>query len=525
MFSTLQSAVYKCPLLVEKPHEEPSAIYNSPLYSPQSEMPFFRAWPEIGGDPHQPCCLPALLRARYFINRRALINLEGVAAGAEEYLSHQGFIDPKVKKIALAIIKYHRTLWRYVQDHLDQPPILFGVDRILLTDLNLKIIEPEEITQLFLAQELAIQGLIYGNLKDQKGGRNLFNVVEAFSLAHETGHDLAKVCLCGHALDDLSLHVHAILSSFSIDNFSPEQIAVEWRKFWAINDCIYRLAKKFEPVEEIFANYVALRYLPSEVRRQVKDPLEEDLREKNWDKAYKAFAEVCDNSEEAWLPVAWLITDAVSRMLNVYDNNGIDIDSQGSVANLLHNFVEILKIIWLNGEDIYHTEDQDKLLELVKLAEKKAATQINHILEQANIPKEIYWSVSAQMQEEIIPKHFREGQAILNNNHSHKKDDGVHGKGCMPKITLLGYATGPRKQPYIKSIFLTQCTYYNLEYVHERFFLESLRQQLVYLCGIVCPFSNTKKCCGRRERLKRLYEHIPEEYKKYLSAPDCGSPG
>lgn len=149
MLSPLRSAVYRCPVLVEKPSAKYSATYHSPLYRSQSETPFFRAWPELGGDPYQPGCMTTLLRARYFIYRGTFIELEAVAAGAEKYLSSQDSIEPKVKEVALAIIKQHQTFWRYLPTITDYPPILLGVDRIQLTDLKLK--EPEEFFVLSLA--------------------------------------------------------------------------------------------------------------------------------------------------------------------------------------------------------------------------------------------------------------------------------------------------------------------------------------------------------------------------------------
>jgi hypothetical protein len=72
------------------------------------------------------------------------------------------------------------------------------------------------------------------------------------------------------------------------------------------------------------------------------------------------------------------------------------------------------------------------------------------------------------------------------------------------------------------NIWLTQCKYYNEAYVYIRVFLESMRQQLYHRCGIVCPYGFMNKCCGQREKLKRIYELIPDEEKEYFSEPDCG---
>jgi hypothetical protein len=165
---------------------------------------------------------------------------------------------------------------------------------------------------------------------------------------------------------------------------------------------------------------------------------------------------------------------------------------------------------------------------LLKLAERKAAAQINRILEHAGIPKELYWFVSAVMQEEVIPKFINRSEAILKKailkkDNTYKKVH-KHGYGCDPQITLIGYRTNIQGRPYITPVFTTNCEVKNINYTDMRFVLESLRQQIVNSCGIVCPYGFMEKCCGRREMLKRIYEFIPEAYKKDIRAPDCGRP-
>lgn len=217
----LQSAVYRCPVLVEKPFAKASATYHTPLYRQQNETPFFRAWPELGGDPNQPGCLTTLLRARYVINRGTLIELEAVAAGAKKYLSCQDSIEPKVKEVALAIIKHHQAFWRQLPKCIKYPPILLGVEHLNYTELKLK--DPVNIYVMSSAHEAAIQGLIYGNLihiqKEREEEGNLFDVNDAFSIAHEIGHNLAKACHCGNILNKLSWESHSILINFTSYNF------------------------------------------------------------------------------------------------------------------------------------------------------------------------------------------------------------------------------------------------------------------------------------------------------------------
>jgi hypothetical protein len=57
---------------------------------------------------------------------------------------------------------------------------------------------------------------------------------------------------------------------------------------------------------------------------------------------------------------------------------------------------------------------------------------------------------------------------------------------------------------------------------HTRMFYESLRQQLMKGCGWVCPYGYKKSpCCGRKESMERLYQRLPEKYKKQIQLPIC----
>lgn len=189
------------------------------------------------------------------------------------------------------------------------------------------------------------------------------------------------------------------------------------------------------------------------------------------------------------------------------------------VANLLPIVTEIGKRISSHMEEFDAFDD----LELFELVEKHAAVEINYILGQANIPQEIYWYVSAAIREEVVPKRLGAAESIISKNDSSNGDGQQHGPECDPKITLIGRETGRRGDPHVELHALVRCTKKNFAYVWERFVLESLRQQLSRGGGdIVCPFAFMNTCCGRKERLRRLYECIPEKYRRYFSKPECG---
>jgi len=88
MSSPLRSAVYRCPLLVEKPLNESSAVYHSPLdqSSTAAQSLPFPAWPEIE-DPYQSYCLTTLLRAPYFHKYSKVVKPKVAEKRKQEYLS------------------------------------------------------------------------------------------------------------------------------------------------------------------------------------------------------------------------------------------------------------------------------------------------------------------------------------------------------------------------------------------------------------------------------------------------------
>jgi hypothetical protein len=298
----------------------------------------------------------------------------------------------------------------------------------------------------------------------------------------------------------LSKRCHITIATLATERLSREEIAELWAEFWQTNKQIEHLARKFEPIEEIYATYFGMSLLPIEVRNAVKAGVKKDLEEKNWYKAYKSFVEACDNCQ-VYTPhaAAFFIFEPVCRIL---EQN--DIDS----AYLLYTFSEIHKIIWsrINIKEPESDITQDEL---------EAVEEINIILEQAGIPYEVFASVT-KIADTLNPKLTRLFEAA-NNDFSRDGDQAVL---FPPLIILIGR---PSQNDITPFIFLNSTQEYedNLS-PFERVVYDSLRQQLGKNCGIVCALAyKGKPCCGRKELLLRLYERLPEEDKSNYEQPNC----
>jgi hypothetical protein len=238
----LPPPVYKCILPVNQSRPTSSAIYPSLLGgSKETSELIFPAWPYID-DAKQPCCLPTLMRAMYFFNRPTEANPKKIARGAVKYLTQQENIDPAVREYALAFIKAHNDFWRHLPNLTNHPQILCGLGWIDVFS------ETGEYAEQVL--EVLMQALIYGN-KD-----NFYDETDAFSLAHEFAHRMARQLYIGQAVESLVLETHRMLASLAlIEDHSPELISAGWEQVAKRNEIIDYVVRKYEPIEEIFATY------------------------------------------------------------------------------------------------------------------------------------------------------------------------------------------------------------------------------------------------------------------------------
>jgi hypothetical protein len=199
------------------------------------------------------------------------------------------------------------------------------------------------------------------------------------------------------------------------------------------------------------------------------------LDKRGWYKAYEAFANACDDFELPYAAAA-CIFELASRILE-----RIDIDS----LNLL-----------------YHLSDMWNPLVLAKYDDLNDLA-IESILEEVGIPEEIFKSVCEELEGSL--KSF--DISSMREKHNHV---------FCTQITLIGYSGDKILMPIVLSPGEDE-----LIQAFTKIFYESIRQQLSKLCGFVCPFAYMEKCCGRKERLQRIYERLPEEDRKHFARPNC----
>jgi hypothetical protein len=506
----LPPAVYKCILPVNQSHPTSSAIYHSFFGGSKKiseELPF-PAWPYID-DAKQPCCLPTLMRAVYFFNRPTEANPKKTARRAVKYLTQQENIDPAVREYALAFVKSHNNYWQHLPKLTNHPQILGGPGWI-----DVLSVTGEYVDQVL---EVLMQALIYGN-KD-----NFYNETDAFSLGHEFGHRMARQLYIGEAIENLVLETHRLLAALAlVEEFSPELIGAGWEQVAKRNVHIDYIVRKYEPIEEIFATYYGLRFIPGNVRSKVEPLVKEELKKRHWEKVYEAFAEVCDAFETPF-SIASHICQYVCVMLAYIDMDG---------AEFLRSFLQIYKVIWLSIDMVDERIEQanpsalDKLgpeyiFDLEEIVVREAAEEINRLLDEAHIPRDIYWYFSPRVRNNLKDRYRLVLEAKRNND-----VENVHRQlfGCVPDITLVGSLSRQFVDFILRSCDHVETDIDNLPPL-ERMFYESLRQQLMKGFGWVCPFDSQGSpldyCCGRKESITRLYQRLPEEYRNQLQLPIC----
>jgi hypothetical protein len=522
-----RTPVYKCIIPVEQPRSIWSPIFRS-IFPPRKKtqrLPY-PAWPYID-QANQPCCLPTLMRAVFFVTHSIDLSHKDVERRTKEYLARQENIEPEVREFALATVKAQQKRARGLAKARR------SLQRLAKADPSLSDIWPLKQPSIFLeppafsylqgiteqvmvvppgAWELSMQALIYGEFD------HFVDHKDAFSFAHEYGHQMAKGFDSSKELEALAYNSQIMLGRLAIlEELTAEEIDELWEQFESIRGHIDDLVQKFEPIEEIFATYVGLRCLPVDARNKVEPLVKEELIKRGWDKVYEAFVKRCEDFSDS-IEAAAFICEPACLVLLLVNMDGLE---------LLRIFLEIHRIICLTIRILLDMEQDegnilDRLgveneLDLLTVAERVADGFINRLLDDADIPRELYWSVSQTVHDRQKERVKLITEAFRNNDFS----DLGHKLGyCCTHIVLIG---SPADE-YISSS-IGPCEREEKEWpAVERIFFESLAQQILKKsCLLVCPNSpiNTKTCCGRREELERLYERLPEKYKKHISLPNC----
>ena len=506
------SAVYKCILPVKKPPTMPSTIYHSPT-GHSGETPqtlFYQAWPEID-DPIQWCCLPRLLRATYFLDLDVFsVESEELEANAEAYVLRPGVIAPEMGQQILALAKAFIGLPKDFVEIDDFSPLgVYGKKRQISSDAYNACLDFVRLVMdghTIQSTEAIFRAIVYGYLQNFPGvGEGDFSHV--YSWLHEIGHYLVRFSHSGVIQDEWSKRRHQTLHTLSTKSLSPKQIAELWKELERINAQSECLAQKFEPIEEIFATYVGLHLLSTEEKEEVNKSIAAWLEKRNWQKAYEAFGAACAKYQYSSVGLYWEVFEVACQMLEQ-----VDIDC----TKLLSTIAQTRRVVWSHTTRL-HQEHGSNLdaFKLEIMAEKEAAEEINRILEEAGIRREIYWS-AVEMETSSITR--RSGKSLP---HGFSLSDAGHEMLFAPVILLKGKFSSGEITPQIISFHASSEDADGLS-PSIRIFCESLCQQLSKPCGLVCPFAyQGKPCCGKQQLLQTLFERLPENMKCNHQEPNC----
>ena len=507
-----ESAVYRCITPVKKPFTASSMVYHS-LFSENGEQ-IYPAWPDID-DEYQLCCLPFLMRAIYSPDLDffgILVKPEESLALAAEYISRSEImtaITPEIGQQTLALLEAHQEFSKYtisvkslseLGDYLKK-----GANPSDARNACIEFIRAfsgKQANQTFIT---ALHGFLQGNLNNFPGAID-GDFTNPFSLFHEVAHCFARNSHSGIVLERLSERTHNILYTLAAKRLSRKRIVDLWEQFWETNMYMIHLAKKFELIEEIFATFLGMNYMPPEVRGAVKPMIDEELNARSWGQAYKDFIEACINCRGTHIAPTSFVFDAVCRMLEQ-----VDIDGE----KILKTFAQIRKVI--RPHIIKIEQDNGKDLDESKLeamAGHEAAEEVNQILDQAGIPRKVYY-LAIDMENNF---HERINRALITASLPNVEDLGIF---FSPFIMLKGKPLLKEISPLIASLGF-QKNEEGILSLPIKVLCESLRQQISRPCGLVCPFAyKGKPCCGKNKMLLRLYERLPEDMKANLNEPTC----
>jgi hypothetical protein len=370
-----QPVVYNCIIPVEESLTTPSAIYHSPLDEP-GEVPHklpFPAYPEIRKY-SQPLCFPTL-RAVYFPLHSSNLSPEEIQEATRQYLEqHPDILDSALIEQVVTANSTHIRAWQHLIETGKFPQE--HTMRALIDSHYISLLKSMKGMGYFAGAKAARaiwQSSIHGSLP------SFYSASDAFAYAHEFAHRIAKWLYSGFILSAQAEEIYYGLSTLMTDREKPKDEVIEvWEFFEQANSNLIYLAKKFEPIEEIFAVYLGMLFLPPTVRETILERIEQALIKRKWFKAYEAFAKACDacqvNSPSG---AAMAISEMVCRFLERIDISVI------SATSVIEAVTANFQIAW---EMIKKEEEGETLTQEEKDALEKNLTKT---IEQAGIPLEV----------------------------------------------------------------------------------------------------------------------------------------
>ena len=423
----------------------------------------FPAWPEIR-DRHHPLCLPTLFRAIY-VDRHII---SGNTSNQEQEAIEKNYIARFTDIFAANYIEQYQSFSDIFPKRNERP------DTIAEKLAYLSMTKDGD----FRPGAIFLQSWIAGMSEDFYGAR------DEFSFAHEFVHNIAQWLHSGIVLTNRSMQVHQIINSLMKSEGSNTKLQL-WTEFVLANARLEALVHKFEPIEEIFANYLALEIIPVDNRGSIEKELEQKLKEKGLYDAFNAFSDACEIGKTNGFG------DAPCEVYNtwciIYDKTRFTLLESTMKA------AYISKCVFRNEEgELLNVLDQTLSL-TYQLGNKEWEVMKNRLL-----------------------------LAIV-NKFSRPEDKAIF----PPYILLIGMKDGI--MPVFGSMFPSEQL---ANGIATEIFLESIRQQLHRECGLHCPYapinlkdnsrqiglkvmeqrglhcphiSNGNTCCGRSEALWNLY--------------------
>jgi hypothetical protein len=502
--------VYECILPVEESLTTSSAVYHSPIGDQSGDvlqtLPF-PAYPEIRKS-SQPLCFPTL-RAVYFLLFSSNLSPEAAQEDAAQYLAqHPDISDPALIEQIVAANNAHFRAWQQLIE-TGKFPQEYSTPTFIDSHHAPLIKSLKEMGNFAggRAARAIFQSQIHGVFPVFSSASN------AFAYAHEFSHRIAMWLYSGVLLLEQAAHIHSALNKLMINpEISSDEVTQTWRFFERENSKLLNLAKKFEPIEEIFAVYLGMLFLPSAVRETLLEKIEQALIKRSWFKAYEVFAKACDTCQ-ANTPIgaALAISEMVCRLLEHIDTSVI------SATSVIEAVTTNFQITW----QIIEKETRGETL----TQEEKGAVDESLIktLEEAGIPHEVIDLVH----ESGTSKNLERLSYAIEHNFSRPEDKDI----LPPVIMLIGRLSKHQVVPFIFPEPTEEDQ--NGLSLYEKILLDSMRQQLARFfasarqkltlsCNLVCPFAwKDRPCCGSKEKLSMLYNRLPEEVRAQVIPPNC----
>ncbi|GAC1408472.1 MAG: hypothetical protein NVSMB52_21410 [Chloroflexota bacterium] len=328
-------------------------------------------------------------------------------------------------------------------------------------------------------------------------GTQLSTPEEAFSFAHEQAHCcLGSLLTVAEAQKDVAAVVHRIIAALTApDQLSAEDIKAWWDMFHEGNRELVRSVRLLEPIEEIAANYVALKTVGGEDRKSIRLEVRRVMDKRGLRAAFDDFTATCDAWEVDWQP-----PDRMDTTVNPLGGYPLRAEVRMSVFLLTE---------MLCNMTIVAGAFDSSTVSSTALALRPLYANIgkNH---QANLDTDMmanFIDEAMASQPEMFGKSLT---WALQREHTSFIDL----EPVVPKVVLAG------TPEYVEPLLYPDPN--ERDRLTDMVIHESMRQQLQAHSGFICPFSKGQEdCCGRRDEWRQLLMRLAPQEGRHFNLPRC----